>query len=392
MKDKTKQMRMLLILVCIFWFGQYVYIPYQTTYLTEIGVSADIIGIIIGAYGLVQIFFRIPVGIFADMGGGHKKIITLGICCVGIASLIRVLFPNAAGFFAANLFSGLGASAWISYMVFYMGFYDKDHLQAATGKVIAANNAGIFIGFAVSSVMYAQVGMRWICAFSMMAGIAGMLMCAGIHERKTERERAEKKELIKLFRNKRLLFFSVLALLQQGVQMATCMSFTIQAAKNLGAGQWQTGVTSIIYIVFAVVFSYLSGKPLFTRIGHAKIIPAGLLVQALYCGLVPNMGSVYGIYFCQILAASAMGFLFTSLTSESMRGIPEKYYSTAMGIFQAVYAVGMTVFPVLAGSVENSLTEKAAFYFMAVCLMAGFGASIVFYRKKRDQVPAETGK
>ena len=120
MKDKTKQMRMLLILVCIFWFGQYVYIPYQTTYLTEIGVSADIIGIIIGAYGLVQIFFRIPVGIFADMGGGHKKIITLGICCVGIASLIRVLFPNAAGFFAENLFSGLGASACISYMVFYM--------------------------------------------------------------------------------------------------------------------------------------------------------------------------------------------------------------------------------------------------------------------------------
>mgnify|MGYP005764329273 FL=1 len=116
------------------------------------------------------------------------------------------------------------------------------------------------------------------------------------------------------------------------------------------------------------------------------------MIQALYCGLVPNMGSVYGIYFCQILAASAMGFLFTSLTSESMRGIPEKYYSTAMGIFQAVYAVGMTVFPVLAGSVENSLTEKAAFYFMAVCLMAGFGASIVFYRKKRDQVPAETGK
>ena len=55
-----------------------------------------------------------------------------------------------------------------------------------------------------------------------------------------------------------------------------------------------------------------------------------------------------------------------------------------MGFFQAVYAVGMTVFPVLAGSVENSLTETAAFYFMAVCLMAGFAASIVFYRKKRD--------
>lgn len=384
MKDKKKQMRLLLILVCIFWFGQYVYIPYQTTYLTEIGVPADIVGIIIGAYGLVQIFFRIPVGILADTGGGHKKIITLGICCVGIASLIRVLFPNAAGFFVANLFSGLGASAWISYMVFYMGFYGEGNLQAATGKVIAANNTGVLIGFGVSSVLYAHLGMRWICVFSMTAGIAGTLMCAGLRERRAEGKRAEKKELVKLFLHKRLLFFSMLALLQQGVQMATCMSFTIQAAKNLGARQWQVGATSIIYIVFAVLFSYLSSRSFFTRIGHTKIVPAGLFVQALYCVLVPNMNRIYGIYVCQILAAFAMGFLFTSLTSESMRGIPRKYYSTAMGIFQAVYAVGMTAFPVIVGSIENSLTEQAAFYFMAVCLVIGLAVAMIFYRRERN--------
>ena len=61
MKDSRIQMRLILLLVCIFWFGQYVYIPYQTTYLIEKGVSADVVGIIIGAYGLVQIFFRIDV-------------------------------------------------------------------------------------------------------------------------------------------------------------------------------------------------------------------------------------------------------------------------------------------------------------------------------------------
>ena len=313
-----------------------------------------------------------------------KKIITLGICCVGIASLIRVLFPNAAGFFAANLFSGLGASTWISYMVFYMGFYGEVNLQAATGKVIAANNTGVLIGFVVSSILYVHLGMRWICAFSMIAGIAGTLMCAGIHRRKVEGDRAEKKELVKLFLHKRLLFFSMLALLQQGVQMATCMSFTIQTAKNLGARQWQVGATSIIYIVFAVLFSYLSSRSFFTRIGHTKIVPAGLFVQVLYCMLVPNMNSIYGIYVCQILAAFAMGFLFTSLTSESMRGIPRKYYSTAMGIFQAVYAVGMTAFPVIVGSIGSNLTEQAAFYFMAACLVTGLVAAVIFYRRERN--------
>ena len=161
--------------------------------------------------------------------------------------------------------------------------------------------------------------------------------------------------------------------------MATCMSFTIQTAKELGARSWQVGVTSIVYIVLAVCFSYLSSRKLFVQIGHRRIVPAGLLLQALYCVLVPNAGSVYQIYLCQILAAAAMGFLFTSLTSESVRGIPLRFYSTAMGIFQAVYAIGMTLFPIIAGKIRGYEGNAAAYYFMACCLVLGFVASLVFY-------------
>lgn len=381
MKEKKQQMRCILILVCLFWFGQYVYIPYQTTYLTGIGVPAGITGIIIGAYGFVQIICRIPVGMMADMGGGHKKIITMGICCVGIASLIRVLFPNAAGFLSANLISGLGASAWISYMVYYMGFYGPDSLQAATGKIIAANNAGVLIGFVTSSVLYTHVGMRWICGFSLLAGGIGTLLSLRVKDHSDTKEKVSRRELIPLFTKKRLLFFSILALLQQGVQMATCMSFTVQVMDDMGAADWQEGASSIVYIVFAVFFSYLSSKKVFSGIGHCRIVPVGLLVQALYCVLVPNMTEAWEIWLCQVLAAFAMGFLFTSLTSESMEEIPKQYYSTAMGIFQAVYAVGMTLFPVIVGKLKEYFSIQAGFYFMAVILLAGLCFSIIYYRK-----------
>lgn len=383
MRDIKVQTRLILILVCIFWFGQYVHIPYQSTYLTGIGASADTVGMIVGAYGLVQILCRIPVGVLADTRGSHKIIIIMGISSVGIASLLRVLFPNGNGFFAANLFSGLGASAWISYMVFYMGFYQGDAIQKATGKIIAANNVGVLFGFATSSALYTNLGMRWICAISFIMTASGTLMCIGIRENEKKQENAHIKDALKLLGNKRLLFFSFLALLQQGVQMATCMSFTIQIAENIEPTGWKLGMTSIIYIVFAVLFSYLSGKALFIRIGHAKIISVGFLLQAVYCLLIPNMRSVYGIYLCQILAASAMGFLFTSLTSESMKEIPTRFYSTAMGIFQAVYACGMTLFPVVAGCLIKNINELAAYGFMAFCLVGGMVASIIFYGKEK---------
>ncbi len=386
MNRKKQQMRWILILVCLFWFGQYVYIPYQTTYLTGIGVPADITGIVIGAYGFVQILFRVPAGMIADMGGGHKKIIAMGICCVGVASLIRVLFPNAPGFFAANLFSGLGACAWISFMVYYMGFYEADSLQNATGKIIAANNAGVLLGFVTSAALYAHIGMRTICMLSFLAGAAGTVMSLRVQEHMAGKETVRLSELTGLFRRKRLWFFSLLALLQQGVQMATCMSFTVQVAEDLGAEKWQEGMASIIYIIFAVLFSYLSGMKMFARAGHCRIVPAGFLVQALYCILIPNMKTVWAVYPCQVLAAFAMGFLFTSLTSESMEGIPGKYYSTVMGIFQAVYAVGMTVFPMAVGQLRGRYSMRAGFYFMAACLLVGAVSSLMFYWKELRRI------
>lgn len=52
--DKSKlnyQKNLLLIIVVLFWFAQYVYVPFQTPYLLTMQVSSSMIGIIIGIYG-----------------------------------------------------------------------------------------------------------------------------------------------------------------------------------------------------------------------------------------------------------------------------------------------------------------------------------------------------
>ena len=53
----------------LFWFALYVYVPYQTPYLTLLGVASSFIGIILGAYGFSQMIIRIPLGIGADRKG-----------------------------------------------------------------------------------------------------------------------------------------------------------------------------------------------------------------------------------------------------------------------------------------------------------------------------------
>lgn len=126
---KLNKQKILFIAVIFFWFAQYVYIPYQTPYLTMIQTSTSFIGIIIGTYGISQMVLRLPVGLLADYRNKHKMIMLIGALSSGCASLFRIIFNNGIGFLIGNLFSGLASVMWISFMVLYMSFIQKTNKQ-----------------------------------------------------------------------------------------------------------------------------------------------------------------------------------------------------------------------------------------------------------------------
>jgi MFS family permease len=67
-----------------------------------------------------------------------------------------------------------------------------------------------------------------------------------------------------------------------------------------------------------------------------------------------------------------------------MREIPREAESTAMGFFQAVYAIGMTAFPMLTGAVAGSLGNISAYGVLAaLAAAAGIAAWLYFTRQKR---------
>lgn len=75
------------------------------------------------------------------------------------------------------------------------------------------------------------------------------------------------------------------------------------------------------------------------------------------------------------------GILLPYLTSESMKEVPEDKKSTAMGFFQAVYAVGMTAFPAVAGALTQRWNMTSGFCFLAAAAFAGTAVSLWHYRR-----------
>lgn len=374
---------LLLWVVALFWFAQYVYIPFQTPYLAARNLTSNAIGTIIGAYGITQLVLRAPAGVFADARGRHKPFMVLALFTAGLASVFRILMPDGTGFLIANLCSGFAASMWICFIVFYTGFFSPEEEQKATGQIITFNNMGMLFGFIAATVFYGRFGMRFLCLLSCICAFAGTFMALFIQEPKEEKAVPPIKELIRVFGNRRLIVFSLLALIQQGIQMSTTMSFTSQILKNMGASSLMVGISTIIYMVSAVFTSWLSSTEFCARSGPKRWIPGVFLAAFFYCVMVPLAPSPYLICALQLLPGMCTGILMSYLMSECVKEIPREKKSSAMGFFQAVYAVGMTLFPMFTGAVAESVSMKAAYFLLALTTLIGSTGAVIYYHHEK---------
>lgn len=382
MKKTTRKSTLLLIIVIFFWYAQYVYIPYQNSYLASINVSFNMIGMVVGAYGISQFLLRFPMGILADIKHQHKFFILLGCALTSLASLVRIVIPNGIGFLVGNIISGFASATWISFMVLFVSFYPKSQSSSATCKIIMANNLGMFFAFVTSTLLFAKLGMLIICMLSVLSGLIGLILATQLHyPQHIHITKVSLSLFISVFYNIKLLFYALLALIQQGIQLSTTMSFTNQIIEDLGVNSTYIGVSSIIYMLSAVSFAHLGTSQWRKRLSISWWIILSFLLLALYCFLIPLVQSLAMIFVLQIIPGMATGILFSFLTSEAMSHVSQDVRSTAMGLFQAIYAIGMTLFPIIVGYLSHLFTLLIAYYVLGFIALLGLMLFVLFHNK-----------
>lgn len=391
MSQNTK----LLVIIALFWFAQYIYVPNTAPYLLAQKVTADFVGIIVGVYGGVQMSLRFPMGILADWLGKHKLIIIVGCAFSGGASVVRLLESTGNGFLIANIMSGVASSLWVSFMLLSTKYITPDRMQTQIGYLFAANNFGIMLAFITSAVCFEGFGMDFLCLCSALSGALAMLLAmslkeddpayAHLHEPPESKHRPLVADLIKVAKRKRIWFFAFLASIQQGVTMTTIMSFSNEAALRIGGSSYEMGLMTIVFILFNVISSYYSGKPPFTRISQGFLVSSALFMLAAYCFLSVMVTHIYLLIIIQVFLGWSFGFVFTIATSESIVGVEHYRRSSAIGLFQALFAIGMTTVPIIAGRIielDNG-DLKAAFFFQGWLCLIAFVATVYFYYMKR---------
>lgn len=168
--------------------------------------------------------------------------------------------------------------------------------------------------------------------------------------------------------------------------MSTTMSFTNQILSDLGGSASLIGISSMVYMLSSVLFAKLAASKWINLLSITGWVIFSFLLLALYCILVPQVSYIYIILLLQIIPGIGTGILFSFLNFEAMVDVPSYARSAAMGLFQAIYALGMTLFPIIVGVISLQWSMTMAYFSLAGVAIIAAILSIIYWIKFKSDI------
>lgn len=384
--NKKLSIHFFTITTSLLWFSLYAYVAELSTYASTLGATYRLIGIITGSYGLTQLFVRIPLGIFSDIIGKRKIFITLGLLISGISSIITFLYPSAMSLLATRALAGVSASTWVIFTVMFSSYFKKSEATKAIGLMNSYNAVGQLIAMAMGGVISYYFGTRYLYLLAAIGAVIGLLFSFLISEEKMVKKKAHFKDFIDVAKNHQLQVVSVLAILSQLITFATAFGFVPILAKNLGAKDFQLSLLTALAIIPAIFISRLAGSFFPKHIGKRNTINIGFVLSALLCVVMPWINSLWLLYIAQFISGIGRSMVFPLLMGLGIEHIEPDKRATAMGMFQAVYGIGMVFGPILLGFIAQSYGLTAGFAVTGIIGFVGLIITSIFIKENHSSI------
>ncbi len=371
-EDKNNE-RLLFAAIFLFWFSVYTYPSFLTTYVVDrLGATKVMAGMIVGSYGLTQMALRIPLGIISDVLKKRKPFVMAGFALSILASAGLSAVALAAGrehvpqglAFAALIFrgmSGMTAATWVNFSVLYSASCRGDHVAAAMSRIVVPQCGSQIIAMLLGAQLAGRMGEIYAFLLATAAGVAGLIVMSCVREQAPEGEPMTLRGFIAVARDRNLIAGTLLATVYQLVVWATVQGFVQNWAREvIGLTTAQLGYLSVANLLPNTVLSRFSGTVLRRRFGRRAVLTGGFVFLALACCLYPRTNSLVSLLAVQALLGSGVGLIMPLTMASAIETIPNEKRGAAMGIYQAVYGLGMFLGPVIAGSVIERFTRTEA--------------------------------
>jgi MFS transporter, DHA1 family, multidrug resistance protein len=383
--SSTRDRYIFLIVSFVFWFSNFVYMPILSPYIESLGGEYTFIGFVLSSYGLMQLLFRFPFGIFSDLIKLRRPFIIFGMLTSVFSCLTFALTDSLGWVLLSRSLAGLAAATWVAFTVLYSSYFVDQEVHRAMSSISFIVVLAQLIGMSLSGYIVNEWG--WHAPFWIggIIGLIGTFLSLLIYEPKEgiTREPVQLKDLISVIREPTLLKVSLLSILAHSIIFTTMFGFIPTYALNIGL---RANDLSLIVFSFMIPHAFATlfmGKVLVPIFGKWNSLIIAFLLSALFTLITPFIDTKGLLCIIQGFNGFSQGLLFPLLLGMAIESIPHEKRATAMGIYQALYAIGMFVGPFLAGVLNSAMGLVAGFYFASVL---GLVATIlIIYWNKEEQ-------
>jgi len=380
------------LLFCIanflFWAGLYLYVPILPVHVQSSGSSLYLVGAVVAAYAIPQVLLRIPIGIWSDSLGRHKPLVAIGIVVASLGALGLGLSADPWLMFLSRMTTGIGAAAWVVFAIYFTSYYPPEDSGKAIGLINFVQGVALVAATAGGGAIADVLGSQPTFYIAALLGASALFALLFSKEHTPSKAKSVSwKDFSSIAARPVLIAVSVMGILFQFSIYAGLFGFVPVYAMRIGASHTDLGLITTINLGCSSAGSLVSVW-LSNRLGYrATIIWSALLIGGSLFA-TPFILQVPALMALQISYGLGRGILMTILMALSIRDVSHKHRATAMGVFQAVYAIGMLAGPLVSGFLGDRLGLSSVFSLAAsVSLLVAVMAFLPVFSRHRSVLP-----
>ena len=340
----------------------YVYVPVLPLYVQQAGASLTMVGLVVGSYGVTQLLLRIPLGVWSDRLGRRKPFIAGGMLAAALGGLGLALWPEPWPLFFSRALTGVGASSWVAFTVLFSSYFPPGRAVRAMSLVTFVNGVAQMTSTYAGGWLAETFGIATPFYAGALLALLGYACTLGIaEEARPVAAPLRARDVAEIVTVPLLVAVSGIAIVSQYAVFITAYTFTPLYAEQLGATRADQGLLTTV-MLFSYTMAMLATTWLADRFGDRATVIAGTALTAAAAFATPLLGSLPLLAGAQALSGLGRGLSFPVLMGLSIRAVPQHQRATAMGVFQAVYAIGMFAGPVAGGPIADWFGLPAVFF------------------------------
>jgi len=381
-RDKRLSVYFLCAATFFFWASLYIYVPILPVYAQILSGSMALVGVALGAYGITQLILRIPLGVWSDSMGARKPFILGGLVCAAAGAAGLALAPDIGLLAVARGFTGVGASTWVVFAVLFARYFPSQKATQAMGLINAVHGLSQVAATYAGGQLTEAYGWQ-ACFYSGGAlALVGILCMLKVGEKPgTVNGVLSARQVFRISTVPILLMSSVLAIVVTFVAFATNFGFVPIYAVRIRASKADLGTMTML------MFAAYTGAALLTvlatnRLGTRITVVSGIALMAVGTFAVPLADTVPLLALTQVVSGLGRGLAHPVLMALSIREVVSSEQATAMGVFQALYSIGMFAGPSIAGLWADLFGLESVFTFSGAISLGAVALAV--FRIPRD--------